>query len=130
MTKLQHLNLDSNGLAGTIPDDLFKLSSLTYLNLARQSRNTRICTSSDGDHFEIFYDSDGEKHMGLAGRFFDSIKSLENLRWLVLNWNALTGELTPAIKNLKQLGKSVTCLDNEARLTTVFSLTIYIKKRC
>jgi hypothetical protein len=45
--------------------------------------------------------------MGLVGQFFDRIKSLENLKWLVLIWNALTGELTPEIKNFKQVGKRI-----------------------
>lgn len=102
---MKHLNLDDNGLGGTLHEELFNLKSLRYLNLARQGRNRRVCTSSDGVPVNHFYGPDGKKHMGIIGQVFDKIASLEKLRWLVLNWNEFTGQITSDLSNLKQLGK-------------------------
>jgi hypothetical protein len=90
MVNLQQLNLEDNGMSGTIPDELFNMSSLTHLNLGQQY-NWRNCTSSLGK--------------GLEGALLENISPLRHLKEIVIGGNYFSGEISPGIKNLKQLGE-------------------------
>ena len=104
MTNLQQLYIQDNGLNGFVPDELSSMSSLTHLNLAWQSENSRSCISSSGD-LVYLNTSSGELSYGLEGKVFEMIKSLRHLREVNIEDNYFSGQITPDIKNLKQLGE-------------------------
>ena len=113
MTNLQQLNLEDNGLSGYVPDELFNMSSLTHLNLAWQYTNGQNCTSSNGN---LVMFPTISNFGGLEGSILEKIKSLRHLREIIIENNYFSGEITPGIKNLKQLGKGLIILPSNFRL--------------
>lgn len=108
MTNLQQLNLEYNGLSGYLPDEFFNMSSLTRLNLSWQGGNERNCTSSKGELIELQYNLRDDVNYGLEGEILKKIGSLRHLKEILVEGNYFSGEITPDIKNLKQLGKGIT----------------------
>ena len=104
MTNLQQLYLQFNGLSGFVPDELSSMTSLTHLDLAWQREYEYNCTSRSGDLIHLKISSDGLVHR-LKGRIFEIIKSLRHLREVNILGNNFSGQITPGIKNLKQLGE-------------------------
>ena len=102
LANLQELNLANNGLNDFLSYDFFDMSSITHLNLANQSENPRSCISSSGDRVELFNRSDG-----LECPFLQNISSLQYLKEISIQNNFFSGEISPDIKNLKQLGEKM-----------------------
>ena len=89
LTNLVHLKLLSQAFHGTLPNNLYKLDKLTYLNLGSK----------------LAYQL---ANLGMGGSICENIKNLSNLKYLNLEYNLLNGTIPKGIGNQKIFYKSST----------------------
>ncbi|CAB9516495.1 Leucine Rich Repeat [Seminavis robusta] len=95
----QHLWLDSNGLAGSLPDELYLLTSLKTMSFAfhqlQGSISSYIGQLSSLEGLAYSYAKDGS--------IPTAIGHLESLRWLLLLFSDLTGTIPTEISQATNL---------------------------
>ena len=95
------IDLNDNGLNGTIPESICNLSKLQYLYLGENSLTGSI-PSQIGNLKEL--EALGLYSNHLSGDFPESITSISTLKYLYLQYNyGITGNLPESIGNLKDL---------------------------
>jgi len=94
------LNLDWNGMSGTIPSDLQDLANLYYLNLANNQLSgvipVELGTLSELEGLII---SDNE----LTGTIPAQLGNLSKLKWLILRGNMLEGNIPSELGSISTL---------------------------
>ncbi|KAJ0980380.1 hypothetical protein J5N97_008635 [Dioscorea zingiberensis] len=101
-TKLQHLDLASNTLTGTVPD-LSPLASLRVLNLSENGFSGKFPWDSLGNLTGLVALSLGDNGLLDPSPFPESVKNLTNLSLLYLSVVNLQGEIPPWIGDLTAL---------------------------
>lgn len=95
------IDLNDNGLNGTIPESICNLSKLQYLYLGENSLTGSI-PSQIGNLKELVALGLFSNH--LSGDFPESITGISSLKYLYLQYNyGITGSLPESIGNLKEL---------------------------
>ncbi|XP_042406717.1 phytosulfokine receptor 1-like isoform X1 [Zingiber officinale] len=97
---LEELSMDANGMFGTLPDDLFKLSSLRRLHLQENLLHGLLSTSlgnlSNLELLDLSFNS-------LSGKIPNVFIRLSKLKYLSLQSNNFSGSLPYSLSNLSPL---------------------------
>ena len=100
LTNLQRLNLGGNGLSGSIPDALGSLTNLRRLNLGANGLSGPVPDAlgslTNLEYLSIF-------NNGLSGAVPDALGGLANLEYLNLGANGLSGAVPDALGGLTNL---------------------------
>ena len=100
LTNLQRLNLGGNGLSGSIPDALGSLTNLRRLNLGANGLSGAVPDAlgslTNLEYLSIF-------NNGLSGAVPDALGGLANLEYLNLGANGLSGAVPDALGGLTNL---------------------------
>ena len=101
LSRLRSLELGRGyALTGPLPEELFDLSELTYLNLWRFNLGGPLPPEiARLTQLQSLYLSSA----GLGGPFPAEIAQLTNLRWLDLSYNDLVGSIPPELGKLTRL---------------------------
>lgn len=129
------LNLEANGLKGTIPESIGNLVYLTYLNLGSNfDAITGPIPESFGNLVNLTYVDLCAS--GLTGTIPGSIGNLVNLETLLIHINNLSGEIPESIGNLVHLKTLALCQNDLTgtlpesimNLTNLNDLSIYLNR--
>ena len=100
LSSLERLELSSNGLSGSIPPELGQLSSLEYLNFGWNDLSGPIPPElgqlSSLERLEL-------SSNGLSGSIPPELGQLSSLGWLELSTNGLSGTIPPELGQLSNL---------------------------
>ncbi|KAL6641067.1 hypothetical protein ACP70R_019248 [Stipagrostis hirtigluma subsp. patula] len=99
--RLETLQLEGNGLYGTIPEGIANLTSLAFLRISVDHGVTGPIPRSIGQLKQL-----AELHLdslGLNGTIPDEIGNLTSLQQLVLSSNSLTGSIPATVGRLQKL---------------------------
>ena len=133
--RVVRLNLEANGLKGTIPESIGNLVYLTYLNLGSNFNSiTGPIPESFGNLVNLTYVDLCAS--GLTGSIPESIGNLVNLETLQLHINDLSGDLPESIGNLVNLTDLALCENDLTgtipesimNLTKLNHLSIYLNR--
>ncbi|KAF8025334.1 hypothetical protein BT93_F2238 [Corymbia citriodora subsp. variegata] len=99
-SSLTYLSIDFFSLRGIIPDNVFRLPSLTTLDIGGNPNMSVILPKSNWTSTLRSLSLD---YMNFSGEILDSIGTFKSLTYLRLSWCNFTGHIPSSLANLEQL---------------------------
>eukprot|EP01102_Stenamoeba_stenopodia_P003611 TRINITY_DN1378_c0_g2_i2.p1 TRINITY_DN1378_c0_g2~~TRINITY_DN1378_c0_g2_i2.p1 ORF type:complete len:703 (-),score=86.91 TRINITY_DN1378_c0_g2_i2:78-2186(-) len=109
LTSLQLLDLDSTEMTGTLPDSLWTLGQLRNINLAGTQFSGTISDNIQSlkllNSLSLLSLQTSRSSEKFSGTIPSALWELNDLQFIILDYNEFTGEIPPQISNLASLQK-------------------------